>query len=54
MSCADCEAAQYVGPYDDPKAYYVRVGTGNLMVKGCKAHVAQLIDRLRGNLEADR
>lgn len=47
MSCQACAEAQYVGPYDAPKSYYIRIGTGNLQVKGCRAHVAELIEKVR-------
>jgi len=40
MSCKDCEAEQAF----IEKAAYLRIGSGNVMIVGCKKHVKQLID----------
>ena len=44
MSCEDCEYEQAILE----KEYYIRVGTANILVFGCKKHIKMLIEKLRG------
>lgn len=54
MSCQACEEAQSTDINDGgivvlhPILYtYVRIGTGNVLISGCKQHLKELLDRLR-------
>ena len=42
MGCADCNNAQI----SKEREYYVRVGSGNILVFGCPKHVMELFDEL--------
>jgi hypothetical protein len=49
MSCKDCEIAQDITLSDiEEPICYIRVGNANVMVIGCKKHLEELIEKLRG------
>ena len=48
MSCERCELEQELrGPEQGLTQVFVRAGTGNVELVGCREHVAELVSKLR-------
>jgi len=43
MSCKECEEAQ-----DQSPGFYYRVENANVQIKGCRKHVAKLLEMIDG------
>lgn len=54
MACIECQEAQEIRSAiargeAQGALYYVRVGTSDLEIVGCRMHVKELVDKLKGS-----